>query len=75
MLQYAFASYILEHPSFINWQLIQSDPPLFFKRLEEFRNAHLSNISAQLEDLGDTLELTYLRNTIVGREDAEEFYQ
>lgn len=75
LLQYAIASYIIKQSAFINWQLITVPATLFFERLEEFRAALLTSISKELESLGETLELSYLRNTIVGREDSEEYYR
>lgn len=40
----------------------------FLSELEEFRNNHLLNLAKQLPLLAETLELSFLRNTIVGRE-------
>lgn len=75
LLQYAIASYIIKQSKFINWQLIKVEPAPFFERLEEFRTNLLLSISKDLESLGETLELTYLRNIIVGKEEADDYYK
>lgn len=67
--QYAFATYILKNTSFINWDIIKMDRMKFLSELEEFRNNHLINLAKQLPLLAKTLELSFLRNTIVGRKD------
>lgn len=75
LLQYAISSYVAKRSSFINWSLLQGEPKVFFNSLHTFRFNLLQTISKQLESLGETLELTYLRNTIVGQENSEEFYR
>ena len=67
LMQYAIASYIIKRAQYINWDLIQIDKRVFFDRLEEFKNGYLQTISQQLDNFAETLELSYLRNTIIGR--------
>ena len=45
------------------------DKMKFLSALEDFRNNHLLDLAKQLPLLAETLELSFLRNTIVGRED------
>jgi hypothetical protein len=75
LLQYAIASYVAKRSAFINWSLIQGEPKAFFRSLHLFRTNLLQAISKELESLGESLELSYLRNTIVGQESSEEFYR
>jgi hypothetical protein len=71
LLQYSIATYVGKQSSFIDPHIVQGDRLVFFQRLQEFRANLLQTISKDLEGLGETLELNYLRNTIVGRENSE----
>jgi hypothetical protein len=42
--------------------------------LRKCRSECFEKLAGRLEDLCSTLELTFLRNTIVGRSNSEEFY-
>lgn len=75
ILQYSVCSYVLKNTKFIDWSLIEIDPQLFFQHLERKKAETLQNIIKEIPLFYDTLELTYLRNTIVGREDEKEFYE
>ncbi len=75
LLQYAITSYVAKRSAFINWSLLQGERKVFFQSLHNFRTNLLQTISNELESLGESLELSYLRNTIVGQENSEEFYK
>lgn len=58
----------------MRWDLIKIDREIFFDQLNTQRAAAFDLINKELLGLSSTLELTYLRNTVVGRENEEEFY-
>jgi len=52
----------------INWSLIKIPRKDFFSELHRQKMECFENLLQKLDLLSSTLELSYLRNTIVGRE-------
>ena len=68
LLQYHMLSYIHKNASMINWSLIKIPRKDFFSELHRQKMECFENLLQKLDLLSSTLELSYLRNTIVGRE-------
>lgn len=70
LLQYQMLGYIAKNAAFVSWDLVKIGRKAFFEALTSCRAECFGNIVVKLYSLASTLELYYLRNTVVGRVDS-----
>lgn len=76
LLQYIVAAYILDKAKYINWKFLAGiSRKQYFNGLKKVKAVLLLDIAKEIPLLGDTLELGFLRNVIVGSTDSNSFYE
>ncbi len=74
VLQYQVLWYIIENGKYINWEYVKVEPSKFFEGVQDAKRNLTIELAKKLEVFDQILEIDYVRNAIIGREDSNEFY-